>query len=388
MATFEKPAIRYRQGGRNVYTFVMDLEEVRRCLPLRTAEDGSQIKGTNRALVPSHTRKIKHYLHDTDEWVLPAITLAVSTPSVKFTPTTEGAAVGTIKVSNEDDNERTLFRIVDGQHRRQAIEDLMIEYEAKAEKTDSDLWASAAENGIAVTLYEESEPTKIRQMFATMALSKAIDRNTQQQFDSSNPFNNAASYAVESSKMLANGERVNTQRQSLPRLSDDFVTHSDLKDISIALTLGVPVRAPTQAQIKHYRAADQQQKIYDAMGVFLDEFLPECSQQLTDLMAGEIPAALVSLRRVDHWLFEPAFVKLLAGCYQSWTDSDSDTDALSQHIRDQMNFERAVALGTTDAEDLGLVDHNGRTAKPIRKTSQIWKEAAVKICQAARDAAG
>ena len=383
MAIFEKPAVTYRQGNRNVYSFVMDLEEVKRYLPLRTAEDSNQIKDTNRALVPSHTRRIKDYLAETEEWVLPAITLAVSTHSVVFT-STEGREVGTIRVSNNDDNERTLFRIVDGQHRRHAIEDLMADYEQK----DPELWAGMGASGLSVTLYEESDPVKIRQMFATMALSKAIDRNTQQQFDSSNPFNNAASYAAENAVILAHGQRVNTQRQNLQRASDEFVTHNDLKDIAIALTLGVPVRAPSQTQIKYHRTAEQQEKLYENMKVFLDEFLPECSQHLSDLMNGEIPAAHISIVRTDRWILEPAFVKLMAGCYQIWTDSDQDTDALSHHIRNRMNFDRSVALGKSDAELLGLVDHSGQMPKTIRKTSPVWKDAAVKICHAARELAG
>ena len=383
MATFEKPAITYRQGNRNVYSFVMDLEEVKRYLPLRTAEEANQIRDTNRALVPSHTRRIKGYLAETEEWVLPAITLAVSTHSVVFTPA-EGREVGTIRVSNGDDNERTLFRIVDGQHRRHAIEDLMADYEER----DPDLWAGMGASGLSVTLYEESDPVKIRQMFATMALSKAIDRNTQQQFDSSNPFNNAASYAAENSAILAHGQRVNAQRQNLQRASDEFMTHNDLKDIAIALTLGLPVRAPSQTQIKYHRTAEQQEKLYESMKVFLDEFLPECSQQLTDLMNGEIPAAHMSVVRMDRWILEPAFVKLLAGCYQIWTDSDPDTDALSHHIRNRMNFDRSVALGKSDAELLELVDRSGQMPKPIRKTSPVWKDAAVRICHAAREHAG
>ena len=382
MATFEKPAIAYQQGNRNVYSFVMDLEEVKRYLPLRTAEDSNQIKGTNRGLVPSHIRKIKYYLEETPEWVLPAITLAVSTQSVVF-KSGEDEEVGTIRVSNDDDNERTLFRIVDGQHRRHAIEDLMGEYEVK----DPERWATIGESGLSVTLYEESDPSKIRQMFATMALSKTIDRNTQQQFDSSNPFNNAAAYAVQNSEMLGCGKRVNTQRQSLQRASDEFLTHNDLKDIAIALTFGVPVRAPSQTQIKYHRIDEQQQKIYESIRLFMDEFLPECSQQLADLRAGDIPAAHMSLLRTDWWSFEPAFLKLIAGCYQMWTDSDSDADALARYFRERVNFQRIVALGDSDAACMGLVDETGRFAKPIRKTSPAWKEAAVKICHAARELA-
>ena len=383
MATFEKPAIAYQQGNRSVYSFVMDLEEVKRYLPLRTAEDSNQIKGTNRGLQPSHIRKIKYYLEETAEWVLPAITLAVSTQSVAFRAG-DGEEVGTIQVSNDDDNERTLFRIVDGQHRRHAIEELMAEYEEK----DPELWATIGESGLSVTLYEESDPTKIRQMFATMALAKAIDRNTQQQFDSSNPFNNAAAYAVQNSEMLAYGKLVNTQRQSLQRASDEFVTHNDLKDIAIALTFGVPVRAPSQTQIKYHRTDEQQEKMYESVKMFLDEFLPECSQQLADLRAGDIPAAHISLLRTDWWSFDPAFLKLIAGCYQIWTDSDSEADALAHYFRERVNFQRIVALGDSDAACLGLVDDSGRVVKPIRKTSHGWKEAAVKICHAARELAG
>ena len=333
--------------------------------------------------MPSHIRRIKYYLEDTAEWVLPAITLAVSTQSVVFT-CDEGEDVGTIRVSNDDDNERTLFRIVDGQHRRHAIEDLMSEYEVN----DPERWAAIGENGLSVTLYEESDPAKIRQMFATMALAKAIDRNTQQQFDSSNPFNNAAAYAVQNSEMLGNGKRVNTQRQSLQRASDEFVTHNDLKDIAIALTFGVPVRAPSLTQIKYHRTEEQQQKIYENITLFMDEFLPECSQQLSDMRAGDVPAAHVSLLRTDWWSFDPAFLKLIAGCYQMWTDSDTNADALAGYFREKVDFQRIVAIGDSDAVSMGLVDDSGRFAKPIRKTSPAWKEAAVKICHAARELAG
>ena len=358
----------------------MDLEEVKRYLPLRVAESANRIGETNRALVPAQIRRIKQYLEETDDWVLPAITLAVSSESVEYEADGDGA-VGRIKVSNDDDNEKTLFRIVDGQHRRHAIEDMMTDYEELSDEK----WVTAGGNGLSVTLYLESDPIKIRQMFATMALSKAIDRNTQQQFDSSNPFNNAATYAMENSDLLDRGRRVNTQRQSLHRTSDEFVTHNDLKDIAIALTFGVPVRAPRQTQIRYHRAVDQQEKLYETIKVFLDEFLPECNQQLSDLMGGDIPLAHISIVRGDRWIFDPAFVKLLAGCFQMWTDIDPVTDGLSGYLREHVNFDRSVALGESDMEKMGLIDDSGRMKKPIRKTSPAWKEAAVKICHGARE---
>ena len=381
MATFTKPAISYRQATRDVYTFVMDLEEVKRYLPLRVAENASRITETNRALVPAQTRRIKTYLEETQDWVLPAITLAVSPKSVEFSPSLPENGVGQVTVSNDDDNERNLFRIVDGQHRRHAIEDMM----AGFEESGDERWVSMGENGLAVTLYVESDPIKIRQMFATMALSKAIDRNTQQQFDSSNPFNNAASYAMQNSEILDKGARVDASRQSLQRASDEFVTHNDLKDISIALTFGVPVRQPRQTQLKYHRSQDEQNKLYERILVFLDEFLPECNQQLADLKGGDIPLAHISTWRADRWIFEPAFLKLLAGCYQIWMDIHPNGDGLAQYIFSEMNFDRTVAIGLSDMQKLELIDSSGRVDKPIRKTNPAWREAAVKICHAARE---
>ena len=49
----------------------------------------------------------------------------------------------------------------------------------------------------------------------------------------------------------------------------------------------------------------------------------------TFLIQGDIPAPNVHLARADSWALEPAFIKLMAGCYHLWTASDSDTDALS-----------------------------------------------------------
>ena len=151
------------------------------------------------------------------------------------------------------------------------------------------------------------------------------------------------------------------------------------------LTLGLPAKAPSQNQAKYHRSDEQQSLIYNDMKVFLDEFLPECHQQMTDLIAGEIPAPHVPIRRADHWILDPAFVKLVAGCYQLWKSSDDDTAPLSEHLRTAVRFERSIGRSKADMEELGLVDNNGARVKPIRKTSPVWKEAAVKICHAARD---
>ena len=95
----------------------MDLEEVKRFLPIRTAEDSAQIKDTNRALVHTHTRKIKSYLDEFREWVLPAITLAVTADNVQFAPNGNDR-VGELQITNSDDNDRSQRDPIDGRSPR------------------------------------------------------------------------------------------------------------------------------------------------------------------------------------------------------------------------------------------------------------------------------
>lgn len=380
MSEFSTTALRYQQGGRDVYSFVMDLEEVQRYLPLRTADDSNSIKDTNRALVPSHTKRIRDYLHETTEWVMPAITLAATSDNLEFQAGSEDR-MGTLTVRDDDDDEQRLFRIVDGQHRRHAIRDLIAMYES-ANKEEQ--WAAFGEQGLSVTLYAESDPVKIRQMFATMALSRAIDKNTQQQFDSSNPFNNTASFAIQNCRILDEGKRVDLQNRSLKRNSDQFVTHNDLKEIAVVLAQGLPVKPPSTSNVRFYRQEDEQQKLYERIRIFLDEFLPEAAQGYNDLISGDIDNLQLHLRRQESWLFEPPVMKLIAGCYYNWTQADEDTDALAAYLRDALNFDKIAALGQSDMQNLDVLQPD-KPYKTMRNSAAQWKEAAVHICHNARD---
>ena len=378
MSEFKTTALHYRQGGRDVYSFVMDLEAVRRHLPLRTGDDSGAIKDTNRALVPSHYRKIRDYLDETEDWVMPSITLASTSDNLTFTANGD-AGTGTLLVHNEDDDQKTLFRIVDGQHRRHAIQELMGLYETRGLTEE---WTTFGEQGLSVTLYAESDPVKIRQMFATMALAKAIDRNTQQQFDSRDPFNNAASYAIENSVLLGKGTRVYRQSATLKRNSDQLLTHSDLKDVAVILSTGLPAKKPTTSVVKFHQKAEEQQKDYERMLTFLDEFLPEAGQAYSDLAENEIDDLMLGLKRQETWLFEPAIIKLIAGCYYKWTQSDDETDALASHLREGIDFNKIAAMGPSAVQEMGVLDAKGR---PVRKLAPEWDQAATQICQKARE---
>ena len=59
---FSTPAHKFRQGGRDVYAFTLDLETLDNLLPDRV--DDRMVRGANRPLTKSHAKAIQDYLED------------------------------------------------------------------------------------------------------------------------------------------------------------------------------------------------------------------------------------------------------------------------------------------------------------------------------------
>lgn len=125
----QRTAIRYLQGRRDVYLFSLTLAEIDQLLPSRSDDNLNTIQDANRALAPRHAGNIRRYLAETDDWVLGAITLAISPEAVRYEEQT--LTVG-------DDHEHPL-RIIDGQHRRRAIANLLADAPSLEEYADQSL---------------------------------------------------------------------------------------------------------------------------------------------------------------------------------------------------------------------------------------------------------
>ena len=78
------PSHRFRQGGRDVYYFAVNLETLDGALPQRVDDD--VVRDANRRLTPSHARNIKEYLNEQEDWLLGALMLGIDPDAVVFEP--------------------------------------------------------------------------------------------------------------------------------------------------------------------------------------------------------------------------------------------------------------------------------------------------------------
>lgn len=119
------PAHRFTQGGRVGYVFALTLAELDPLLPQRV--DDEVIKDANRRLTPEHAKAIQSYLEQRDDWVLGAVLLGISPEAIRFDPYPEEGGkpskrFGEFAITV---NRINTLRLLDGQHRRRAIEEAL-----------------------------------------------------------------------------------------------------------------------------------------------------------------------------------------------------------------------------------------------------------------------
>ena len=194
------PAHRFLQGGREVYSFVLDLETLDGLLPQRVEDD--VVRDANRRLTPSHARNIENYLNERDDWLLGSLLLGISPDAIRFHPYQDesgqdSANFGELQILA---NRTSTMRIFDGQHRRRAISELLKTLEGdedRSEKRDAMLGAS-----LPIVLYVEEYLPALRQMFADAAKTKPIEANTVVRFDRRDAFNLTALAMAEDSALF------------------------------------------------------------------------------------------------------------------------------------------------------------------------------------------
>ena len=181
------PAHHFRQGPRDVYSFVLDLPTLDGLLPQRIDED--IVKEANRRLTPSHAKSIQTYLADRPDWLLGSMLLGIAPDAVEFISgrNENGEDVGNFGELRIRTNRLNTLRIFDGQHRRRAILDVLTELES--EHGDSTQLASLRNSSVPIVLYAEQDTKALRQMFADASKTKPIEANTVTLFDKRDAFN-------------------------------------------------------------------------------------------------------------------------------------------------------------------------------------------------------
>ena len=362
-AQMVQPAAHFRQGGRDAYSMVMTLRELDDCLPDREGgQDLDMFTTVNRPLLMRHAQNILDFMKLNEDWILGNFTISAKPDEVQW-----DHSKGILTVENI-----SLF-IIDGQHRRRAISQLLHELRADLNRA-RDLEKTEAQQ-VLVTLYVCQHERDMRQLFAWMAKSKPIESNTQELFDSSDPWNNAAQDIRDDTELLKG--RINLNKAALGRNDEYLLTNSLLRNNALVMTLGGKGRA-TKGLTQHHRQEEPQTEITLNCKGFYDNFLPECHEIFCKIKTGEIANAELPYYRQNNWLLEPLVIRLLADCYGQIKRTNADQSALIEHIA-AMNVGRNDPK--SDIAELNVIDPEKKRLYPRNKDA--WTLAASQIIRAA-----
>ena len=266
----QEPAHRFRQGGRDVYYFALDLAKLDDLLPHRV--DDNVMKDANRRLTPSHAKGIQTYLGEEKNWLLGAVMLGIAPDAVDFVEYTDknGDTIaenfGELRIKS---NRANTMRIFDGQHRRRAIQDVLAELEQSGDGERSEKLQELRNSSLTVVLYAESDILTLQQMFVDASKTKRIEAHTVVRFDQRDPFNLAAIWIADNSRMFRG--RVDMERSSVGRTSECLLAVNNLPNIVKALEAGPRRRVPKDVSDRNMLALED---LYARCRVWTDDFLP------------------------------------------------------------------------------------------------------------------
>ena len=352
-------AHRFRQGGRDVYAFSLDLPALDALLPDRI--DDRVVKDANRQLTTSHARKIQAYLQDRGDWLLGTLMLGIDPDAIEFQPyATDGdgpMTVGELRISGDCAD---MMKMFDGQHRRRAIKDALRHLESEPQRAGK--LQLLGEASIPIMLYAEASTTALRQMFADAAQTKTIERNTVARFDLRDAFNLAALWLEENSDLFVG--RVEMERASVSRTSTKIIAINQLAATLKTLAVGYKGRVSKDLNESYMLNIED---LYEKCWFWADDFMPAVRYEYEGLMAGEIDNSEIPEHRKSTLAYNANVIRLFAGCYYEWVKAGSDWKPLADFIREE-SLEPGEGEGAL-LVDAGLVIPGGIT--PLARSQAV-----------------
>ena len=345
------PAHRFRQGGRDVYYFALDLETLDGLLPHRVED--SVVREANRRLTPSHAKNIQRYLDEKDDWLLGALMLGIAPDAVEFEPypgESPSPNFGELRILT---NRVNTMRIFDGQHRRRAIQDVLADLSNASDHRSTDKFEALRKSSMTIVLYVEQEIKVLRQMFVDASKTKRIEGNTVTRFDRRDAFNRAAVWLAENSRLFKS--RVEMERSSIAASNPNLIAVNQLAATLKNLDVGYGRRVSRDLNDSYMLDLDS---LYRRCQVWSDEFMPAAREEYSDLASGQIDNVEIPHLRSATFAYSIIFIRVLAGCYRMWLDKHDSWEPLAEFVRDaSINHGSGHGL----LVDAGLVDPSGTT---------------------------
>ncbi len=379
-------AMRFRQGGRDVYGFALSLMDLNGLLPRRVDDD--IVSDANRRLYQPHADAIRSYLWEQPAWVSGAIMVAIDPELIDYEafPNTDGR-FGVIRLPLAAIGQLKLF---DGQHRRRAIYDLIDERrvrirvlgekvkEAKAKLKDTknkrrhkpsieelsrELGATECRlqqlqsEAMPVLMFGEVDIKSLQQMFSDAAKARPIDAITKSRFDSRDPFNRAAEVAMNSCSLL-NGN-VEMERSTVSATSDKLISYNQLATLLRTLQVGYYGRVSKQRALE----LDSREDLITRPAERFFIFLTEAREEYKRLANGE---SKPSRERGTTLAFNNTILRVLAATWYEWVVKRKKSETALVRILKDADF--TLGRGAT-WQKAGLVPEGFRT--PISRKQEV-----------------
>ena len=320
------PAHRFHQGGRDVYSFILDLKTLDGLLPQRIEDD--VVRDANRRLTPSHAKNIENYLNERDDWLLGSLLLGISPDAIRFHPYRDesgqdSANFGELRILA---NQTSTMRIFDGQHRRRAISELLKALEDDEDRTEKRATMLGA--SLPVVLYVEEDVRNLQQMFADAAKTKPIESNTVVRFDQHDAFNLVALTMAEESELFKG--RVEMERTTVSRNSRRLIAINQLAAALKTLDVGYNGRVRKDRNETHMQNLDLLQARCEEWS---DKFMPVARTEYQGLLDGDIANTDIPQVRATSFAYNATVIRIMAGCYYEWCKDGSDWQPLANYLR-------------------------------------------------------
>ena len=372
-----KEAMEFIQTDRTGWVTKMNIREIIQLLPRRSLEQLPLFTETNRPISENHLRGIAKYLDETPNWAMPSIVLATDANGIG-----NGAAKGTIEIQPES------LRILDGQHRVQALSNFTAKLAEDAERqvatgpgtNEAQIRLNEAmDSELPVVIFQVKSIDDQKQMFAWFARNRPIEAAVRSWFDQSDPFNNAAKSAMTTSTVLKG--RVNHAKERITAQDNHLLTLTDLKRISFTIAAGLG-RHPNKRDIETYLQPEHQDQLQDHLVSFFDDFLPTCGPEYARLGDPDQLNIELSYLRNGTYAFDALTIRLFADAWARWTvEQNQPPEQLARYVS-ELNL-----LKTSPDNDLqrtfGVI--NSETKRYRGVSDRSWTAASAHIREALRE---
>lgn len=304
-------AVRGRQGDRQMFLLLVTNNVLLRnfAAEAEVVDHGERVQ---RGLDKRHYKDIVTYLTENPaEYVLGAMTYATDMVNDEsFKPIRPGSNIGTLVLPMN-----AKLRCLDGQHRRAAIADAVLEDDEFGDDTS------------AVVLYVEDDYTKRRQMFSDMnATPKVVSKALNITFDTRDPYARAAQNLAANHPLLVDVVELEKARINAgdPKIFSLSGIYDGLKrfDLGMVLPRGRSPKDKSEEQLIEIGT-----RLFDVVSAARPEYA-EVRDVINTTEPGKELSTAMQAERKKTILLSTTTLRVIAGALHEAMKQDGETDAM------------------------------------------------------------